>query len=197
MRMMILFVGLFHAWSSHAQTATKPMRELLEWNEFFKLTWEDFQGEPDKKSNGDAATTVQIKAVPYRVKDQIRYDVHAYFNRNKSWARDKSASLLKHEQVHFDIAELYARKIRKRILDLTAAGVNDIKVFNKVINELLEESNEVDRQYDLETLHGALSKKQEQWEYNVKLQLKGLKDYKKKRRVISLSETLSRPLIIG
>lgn len=169
---------------ANSQDAVSPALNQLQWNEFYKLQWEDFQGEPDKDSQGDAATAVQISAKPFLVKKEIHYDVVALFNRSKSWARDKSPSLLVHEQLHFDIAELYARKIRKRIRQLNAEGVKDIKVYNAAIRELLLESNEADEQYDLETLHGALSKKQAAWSEKVMRELATLQQYKKPKRIV-------------
>lgn len=158
--------------------------DLLLWNEYYKLQWDDFQGEPDHGSLGDAGAAVQIKAKPYLIKKEIRYDVEAYFNRRKSWARDTSPSLLAHEQLHFDIAELYARKIRKKVRELQKHRVNDIKTYNKAIQALLLESNEIDEQYDLETLHGALSRKQADWSARIKKELASLRSFKKPKRVI-------------
>ena len=169
---------------SLSQPDVDPAIDELSWNEFYKLQWDDFQGEADKNSLGDAGTAVIIRARPFLVKSRIKYDVVAIFNRKKSWARDKSPSLLAHEQLHFDIAELYARKIRRKIMELHNRGVNDIKVYNAAIQELLLESNEADQQYDLETLHGALSKKQAAWTAKVKDELAALQRYKKVRRVI-------------
>lgn len=167
---------------SIAQTTSQ---NLIEWNEFYTLTWEDFEGVRTDGSIGDAGTAVSIKAKPYMVKNKVKYNVYAYFNREKSWAADKSDELLKHEQLHFDIAELYARKIRKRISELSASGVNDVKIYNKEIQELLEESNSADVQYDLETLHGAMIKRQAAWEKNVKQELEALAKYKKVKKVIT------------
>ena len=127
---------------------------------------------------------MQIKARPFLVNKEIHYDVVAIFNRSKSWSRDHSPSLLDHERLHFDIAELYARKIRKRIKELQRRGVNNIKTYNTAIHEVLLESNQADQQYDLETLHGALSKKQREWTEKVKEELGSLSRYKKTRRVI-------------
>jgi predicted secreted Zn-dependent protease len=90
-----------------------------------------------------------------------------------------------HERLHFDIAELYARKIRKKIQELSARNITDIKIYNTMIRELLEESNTIDRQYDIETLHGALLKKQKQWEVKIKDELRVLESFKKSRQVIS------------
>ena len=171
---------------------------LLEWNEFYDLTWDDFRGNPGEGAIGDAGTAVKITAKPYYVKKQVQYDVTAYFDRGKSWSRGKSDALLKHEQLHFDIAELYARKIRKKIIELSLRGEDDLSVFNSAIRRILEESNEADQRYDLETLHGALQKKQALWEKQVKEQLQGLKDYKKQKRVIAVKKALiNNPLVFG
>ena len=169
---------------ANSQDAVLPAFNQLQWNEFYKLQWEDFRGEPDKDSHGDAATAVQISAKPFLVKKEIRYDVVALFNRSKSWARDKSPSLLVHEQLHFDIAELYARKIRKKIRELNAEGVKDIKIYNAAIRALLLESNEADEHYDLETLHGALSKTQAAWSEKVMREMATLQRYKKPKRIV-------------
>jgi predicted secreted Zn-dependent protease len=181
-----------------AQKLVNDTKDLLEWNEYYQLSWDDFQGRPTPESIGDAGTAVNIKAKPYYIKHQIMYDVDVYFDRKRSWARAKSDALLRHEQVHFDIAELYARKIRKRVTTLQENGVSDIKIYNAAIKEILEESNEADQEYDLETLHGALTKKQLSWERRVKEQLQGLKDYKKRKKVITANDALKkRQLIFG
>lgn len=164
----------------------------IEWNEFYKLTWEDFQGSPGADAAGDAGTAVHIQAKPYYVKDQVMYDVHAYFNRKKSWSRERSEQLLAHEQLHFDIAELYARKIRKKVNDLREKGINDVKIYNAAIHQILEESNDADQRYDLETLHGALLKRQSSWQKEVQTDLQAMKDYKKPRRVITVGKTLKK-----
>ncbi|HEY0739944.1 MAG TPA: DUF922 domain-containing protein [Chryseosolibacter sp.] len=159
--------------------------EVIIWNEYRPLTWDDFKGKRAEDAAGDAGTVVQIKAKPYIVKNEVKYDVSAVFVKNKSWADAHTKELLAHEQLHFDIAELYARKIRQEIARLSAAGEDDVKVFNRAIQKLLHESNEVDVQYDLETLHGAMQNKQAEWTKNVKSQLKALAEFKKHRTVIS------------
>ena len=158
--------------------------QLLEWNEFYRLTWEDFQGHRTSGSIGDAGTVVHIKAKPYFVGKKISYDVHAYFDREQSWTTDQSPALLAHEQLHFDIAELYARKIRKRIYKLTSDGVNDLDRINASIRELLDESNEIDRKYDAETLHGSIPSKQAKWQVEVSKELQALKRFKKPKKII-------------
>jgi hypothetical protein len=179
-------------------SAAQDGNNLLEWNEFYDLSWEDFQAKPADGTFGDAGTAVQIKAKPYMVGSKVHYDVLAYFDRGRSWSRDRSDALLRHEQLHFHLAELYARKIRKKIADLDKAGTNDVDVYNAAIRQILIESNEADERYDRETLHGALPKRQEAWERQVSDEMRDLSDYKKKRKVIRSARRLKKqPLIFN
>lgn len=168
-----------------AFTTDPESKHIIVWNEYRPLTWEDFQGKRAEDAAGDAGTVVQIKAKPYMVKDQVKYDVAAVFLKNKSWSDARTKELLAHEQLHFDIAELYARKIRQVVAELSKAGEEDVKDYNRAIQKLLHESNEIDIQYDLETLHGAMTNKQIEWTKNVKGQLKALAEFKKRKTVIS------------
>jgi hypothetical protein len=177
---LVLIVGIYSA----AVAQTIKSDNILEWNEFYELQWSDFQGPRGESAIGDAGTAVKIKAVPFYVGKKIDYDVLAYFDRQKSWSTDRSNELLAHEQLHFDIAELYARKIRKKIRQLQSSGVNELEVFNRHIRELLEESNDEDIRYDAETLHGSIVKKQALWAKQVKEALDDLSDYKKGKRII-------------
>jgi predicted secreted Zn-dependent protease len=92
---------------------------------------------------------------------------------------------LTHERLHFDIAELYARLIRKKISELRNENINDIKVYNAAIEAILEESNDADTRYDLETLHGAIQKKQLLWEQKIKSQLLSVDNFRKQKHVIT------------
>jgi hypothetical protein len=168
-----------------AQSVHDVGHALLPWNPFYDVQWYDFKGNPPEESRGDAGTAVQIKAKPFKVGRDIQYDVTAVFDRQKSWARDTSAALLRHERLHFDIAEVYARKIRQKVSQLRSKSVRDIKIYNGAIEALLKESNETDRRYDIETLHGALSKKQEIWSRQVRAELDNLDRYKKSKRIIT------------
>ena len=167
-----------------AQKVQEPVDFQIykEWQPFNPLKWEDFKGSRPDQYHGDAGSMVKIKAVPYFVKKRIKYDVYTLFNKTKSWALAQSPQLLAHEQLHFDIAELYARKIRKRILQLSRepGKKSDLKIYNNEIRKLLKESNEFDRLYDIETLHGSLPKKQKEWQNKVKNSLSALKDFAKK-----------------
>lgn len=167
-----------------AQAEDYDPYQYIAWNEYYNLSWENFKGHPANGSFGNAGTAVKIQAKPYKSGKNIHYKVYALFDKNKSWATDTSPELLSHEQLHFDIAELYARKIRKKVAELSARNEKDLKKYNGAIQKILEESNQADRQYDIETLHGAIKDKQEKWHAKIKHDLKLLEAYKKPVRII-------------
>lgn len=163
---LILISTLFFS----ASTSDRSGNDLV-WDATTMLTWDDFQGKPDVTAKGDAASKVSIRATPYKKQTKLYYDVNTIFHRNQSWCKTPSVDLLRHEQIHFDIAELYARKARMAISSLKRKGVRDVKVYNAAISEIFEESNLFDAQYDHETVHGASRKKQTEWEYSVRIEL--------------------------
>ncbi|MDX1629851.1 MAG: DUF922 domain-containing protein [Fulvivirga sp.] len=176
----VLFIFLLaNCFFARAQMPYDHNRYIA-WNAHYKLNWSDFKAKKDMNIFGDAGTAVKIKAKPYLQKKTVHYQVFALFDKSKSWAHDTSDKLLAHEQLHFDIAELYARKIRKKIASLQRKGVRDIKIYNQAIKKLLAESNTFDQRYDRETLHGGLSKKQAFWEKKVSQAIHDLKAYEYK-----------------
>jgi hypothetical protein len=170
----VLFI--FGSWTS----GTNTYDEYVRWNEDTKLTWGHFRGVASPSSTADAATAVHISARPYRIKKKIFYTVEAYFIPNQSWCRSRSERLLGHEQLHFDIAELYARKARKKISEYRQMGIKDVNTYNEAVSRILQESNSVDLRYDFDTLHGTMQDKQEQWEKDIATELRILSDFSSK-----------------
>ena len=107
--------------------ARSSNEETMTWNESRKLTWADFKAQPNYDSNAVALTAsgitfgYSVKTSGKRIVD-FSTTVEAHFYPKKSWHfKDKSdAYILGHEQLHFDITELYARKFRQQ-LDLIVA----------------------------------------------------------------------------
>ena len=86
-------------------------------------------------------------------------------------------NIKQHEQLHFDIAELQARKIRKGIEDLKKKKTKDINVYSKLIDKNLNELQEKNLEFDSKTLHGTLTDKEKEWEQNIARDLNVLKDF--------------------
>ncbi|HSP39953.1 MAG TPA: hypothetical protein VLN46_00870, partial [Gillisia sp.] len=90
------------------------------------LTWEDFKALPNEESKFDANTNAGL-SFSWGVKNtngdiELTYEVTSYFNPKLSWVKIDSDNdyLLKHEQLHFDITELHARKLRKKLAEVNS-----------------------------------------------------------------------------
>ncbi|MGK7392810.1 MAG: DUF922 domain-containing protein [Candidatus Cyclobacteriaceae bacterium M2_1C_046] len=176
-KLILFFFTLIISCGIYAQDKLYNPAEYIPWASNFKLNWELYEAKPDAGYFGDAGTAVKIQAKPSIVNGSVDYQVHALFNKKKSWYKERSDELLAHEQLHFDIAELTARKIRKRIDQLKKANVKDIKIYNEEIEKLLNASNALDDEYDKKTLHGILKKEQSHWEKQIYTELKKLSKY--------------------
>ena len=98
----------------------------------------------------------------------------AVFDRKKSWVIDEAKSddrLLRHEQLHFDLAEVYARILRKKLsaFKIPCRYEKSVQAQINVIadNNIRDLQVEQDR-YDVETKHGLNEKAQTEWERKVK-----------------------------
>lgn len=138
------------------------------WSKNRKLTWEDFKGKPVKSNFAAALTFTDIQINASLIDGQLNVEVNNYFDSKLSWTKNKeSASLLAHEQLHFDITELYTRKIRKKLKEIISEEAIRNGTVNKESSKLLKEWKEFQLQYDSETNHGVLANKQKEWELKV------------------------------
>lgn len=132
--------------------------DILYWRKDQLLTFADFQGKPSQQdtslrevSAGLLTHTLGaiIKSIDVQVitqKGKTTYTIFAGMKKNLSWLKNGADSLsLKHEQGHFDICEIYARRLRSDIRH--AKTLQESKdMFDRLTNE---EEAEQDR-FDLE-----------------------------------------------
>lgn len=168
---LFLFVG-----SSNEETIT--------WDDTRKLTWEDFKGSPNPNSDAVALTAsgitfgYSVKTTGKRIIDYST-SVEAHFYPNKSWYLSEKADdyILAHEQLHFDITELYVRKFREQLERLVVN--QNIKIqMNQIhvaINEALDKTQKT---YDQQTNHSINVDAQNYWKNYIKEELKKLEKYK-------------------
>jgi hypothetical protein len=100
-------------------------------------------------------------------------------NRMKSFAILRSDEILKHEQIHFDIAELYARKMRKAIKGILEKNYDcNLQMIADIYYQLDEEHWETQILYDKEIrIKGEEDKNQRKWDKKVDSLLTVFKDY--------------------
>ena len=157
---------------------------IIYWDNNRPLKWEDFRDtEPDlliKKTSAFLSATSSL-CIDYDRNSYGSYltyfTIIAVFNKNQSWIKDSiSNNLLKHEQLHFDITELYARKIRKELIyaiDNYISVVICDSIFKAMYAEMLEKQSK----YDKETSHGTIVEKQIEWEEYIQNELAKLEEY--------------------
>lgn len=154
------------------------------WSEKDRLKWSDYKGKISSNPDSSylhAVTWCSYNSKPFRKNDILSYHVALVFKKYKSWKRDTAKNLLAHEQLHFDIAELYARKLRKAIRGVSETISNPTRQdFTFVIQKLYLENAAVQNKYDNETVHGVIAESQVAWEKKICLELKKLKDYASK-----------------
>lgn len=156
----------------------------MAWDESYKLTWEDFKGKPNKMDGAVAVTSSGITfsySTRRSNKKVVSFstEVYAHFYPEQSWYKPERANvhILGHEQLHFDITELHARKFRKRIKLLKASNdvVKELNILHKTTNEDLAALQD---KYDAETDFSRNYEAQVKWQIYIAKELKKLDAYK-------------------
>ncbi|RDC62618.1 DUF922 domain-containing protein [Adhaeribacter pallidiroseus] len=145
------------------------------WNSNRKLTWDDFQKEADANDPLHAMASTNI-AVSATCRNSVMvYDVKCQFSPNESWTKNKvSVDLLQHEQLHFDITELYARQLRQKLSQQKSLCSGDKNKFKAVVNKVFADWQKAQTRYDNESHHGIDDVKQAAWSQTITTQLDGL-----------------------
>ena len=143
------------------------------WNPLQRLSWVNFKAEPPKDSEIAATTasglSYQFSTMEENGKYELDYTVNTYFYPNRSWYQPDICDevILSHEQLHFDISELYARKMRQ-IMDTTIFTKNvkaEVKAIYRQINKELASFQQV---YDRETDYSRNIEQQLSWNKKIK-----------------------------
>lgn len=154
--------------------------EKIYWNIKRKLTWNDFKGSPNYTAEDKAITNCSFQSSFLIKNDSVKIIIKSYMNTTKSWVKNgyKIDYLLNHEQLHFDIAEIYARKFRQKVSteELNKSILN--AHLNKISSEYLRQLKEYQNLYDNETNHSTNNEKQAEWSVLIENQLKSLEAYK-------------------
>jgi hypothetical protein len=156
-----------------------PTDDLIEWKKTTTLKWSDFKGKPDNSIEYKAMTYSRIGLEADFEDNTFIVDVKTYFVRNKSWTKNKeSENLLRHEQVHFDIAEVIARKIRKAYSEYESTDLEETQTYlQETYNEYYGPVWDSYNQYDEDTNHGLVKEEQTRWEKKIEKELKELEKY--------------------
>jgi hypothetical protein len=149
----------------------------MQWNENRQLTWNDFRGVPDAGDSYVASTNSGMSfSFSYKVvngKTTMEYEILCNFYPELSWFKPNLVSpyILGHEQTHFDISELYARKLRKA-MEETSFSNNRKEEVSEIYQNLEKSRQELQTKYDFETDHSNNEPVEIQWRHFVANELK-------------------------
>jgi hypothetical protein len=100
---------------------------------------------------------------------KINFTVSSYFYPDQSWYQPKlvDSIILGHEQLHFDISEVFARKMRQ-LLEEARFSKNVKNEVKEIYQAILRELNQFQNQYDRETNFSRNREQQILWNRNIK-----------------------------
>lgn len=131
--------------------------ETISWQPNERLSWSDFTGKTPSNTRAAATTasgiSYQFSTSGTRDHIEVDFKVDTYFYPNKSWYQPDlcDAVILSHEQLHFDISELYARKFRKQLSKATFTHSNVKGKVRSIYRKINKELNDFQNEYDDET----------------------------------------------
>lgn len=148
--------------------SAQEKEEGIPWQSKQNLNWSDFKGKIPKDA---AAAATTASGITYTYSANIWYhevkvtmDITAFFYPNQSWYRPELVNdrVLQHEQLHFNITELYARKMRLTV-ERTSFTENVKEEIQKIYKDTLKEMRDLQDRYDWETSFSRNADAQQRW----------------------------------
>ncbi|MEP0938726.1 MAG: hypothetical protein ABJH00_14360 [Cyclobacteriaceae bacterium] len=156
--------------------------EYLYWSDTEKLECKDFQGPIDSARINDqvvafAASVFGTKYIQIDSSNDLAcYKIMSVFKCHKSYMSKCKINLLTHEQFHFNLYELYNRKLKEHLLKKLKCN-EEINIIKE--SELYSlKYDSVTYMYDLETRHGDILIEQKEWEERILQELSDLSNYR-------------------
>jgi hypothetical protein len=161
------------------QGGTDPQR--IEWTRDRKLQWRDFAMKAPAGSSDDCHSWVGFDTAWTCDRSGFVFHVRTSFNPSQSWVRPGSQddSLLRHEQMHFDLTELAARQLRKGLggLDDPCRSSVTMDEIDRVIATQRQSWEQEQKLYDRETANGTNENRQRYWDQTTQRRLDELKGF--------------------
>ena len=137
--------------------------ELISWNPNQKLAWADYKGNA-KPDTDAAASTATYLGIEYNFNSKgFSYKITCSFSKTRSWGLHKTDYILAHEQGHFDIAEIFARKLNMQMSEYKFNKNSFKEDLKKIYLTITAEKEEMQNEYDRETNHSINKDKQTEW----------------------------------
>lgn len=161
------------------------------WNER-KLTWDDFKGSAPSSSPYVALTHSAIVLNFSGEDNTVSFSVESAFYPKLSWKKKNVTDyILKHEQDHFDITEIYSRILRKEIQAMKFKKYETIGTeVQQVFNKNSAACEKLQDKYDKETDHSKKEAEQYLWDTRIATMLDSLSGWAKPEFTMDVSYLL-------
>lgn len=147
----------------------QPYEREISWNKTRRLNWNDFRGPIPADANDmtAAATYCGIGFETNVVSNNAKPKIFVYntFYPTQSWVRpdERNESVLIHEQGHFDLCELYTRKLRQKLETANLNAHNMKSTLQRIYDEVNNEYEHRQDAYEDETQHGVDDAQEQKW----------------------------------
>ncbi len=148
-----------------------------------QVTWDDFKGRLTRSKTEQAQISTAIHTAPFDVKmtqlnkgfwvaNPLALEFYAVMSKVRSGAGKaaRTNQLLAHEQGHFDLTEIMARRLAQKLVGVEGQGASAKKARASVVARIERAHRETvdalhvwQAEYDRETNHGVHRRRQRQW----------------------------------
>ncbi len=156
---------------------TAPKEDPIAWSSTRRLSWADFKATPDPRSGNAALTSSKISFKYSQSGANFSYQIACEFDKNASWGKVKTPLILAHEQGHFDISEIHARKLNRALQQYSINEASLAKDISSIYQKIMEEQNSLQSDYDNETNFSRNPGQQQAWLEKIKKELERLEAY--------------------
>lgn len=140
---------------------------LIDWSPARKLNWDDFKASPDAASSNAALTSSSINVEFGYDDEELQYTINCRFDKTRSWVKIRTAAILSHEQGHFDIAELHARKLNQALKAYRFNPKTVSNDVNRIYDSVMVLHHTSQNEYDKETDFSRNKNKQVIWQKKI------------------------------
>ncbi len=180
--LLVLSFGLFSVALFSQETVG------IEYSPTGTFNWSMFKGKVNPRhiaEMGKNTGAVTVSSLSYRTVQiqgrTAKIKISAEFHPSESWTRypklDHPDEALNHEKRHFDICEIYARKIRQIISRTHFNRGNFSYELDYQFKKLVKEYRAEQSRYDRDTGHSIDTDEQKKWNAAIDSQLESLSDY--------------------
>lgn len=165
-------------------------KDVIVWQEGKLLTWDDFKGKPAKRFSAASTHYDTFKNLTDKG-TTAEVEILAVFYVNKSWKKSAwiNDDVLAHEQKHFDIVELFARKLRKQVMELNYSSYKQLKTISDSLYDKMDKDMDAYQdKYDDETDASMNGDKQREWNKKIMAEIQALSAYKNTNYTVSFSK---------